>query len=65
MAAARIFEVISDKFNVVGVCISANYAQKWVTKFINYNSCLTIQMKYLKKKIIFFSDLEFLNLYRF
>jgi hypothetical protein len=29
-------EVVSDKFNVVGICDSGNGAQKWVNKFYKY-----------------------------
>jgi rhodanese-related sulfurtransferase len=30
------FNIISDKFNVVTVCSSGNYAQKWATKLYSY-----------------------------
>jgi hypothetical protein len=29
----RNFDVVSDKLNFVSVCGSANYTQKWATKF--------------------------------
>jgi hypothetical protein len=32
MVAVQNFEVISDKFNVVGICTSEDYVQKWTTK---------------------------------
>jgi len=31
MVTMRNFD-ISDKFNVSGICVNANYAQKWLTK---------------------------------
>lgn len=32
MEIVRSFKVMSSKFNVVGLCISGNYAQKCITK---------------------------------
>jgi hypothetical protein len=32
MAVVRICDVICDKFNVVGICITGNYIQKWISK---------------------------------
>jgi len=42
MAPMRKFEVMSKKFNVVGICTNGNYVQKWITKlyyFLIYSSC--------------------------
>jgi len=36
MVSLTIFEVISDKFKVNGICTSGNYAQKWITELFNY-----------------------------
>jgi hypothetical protein len=36
MAALRRFEVMFDKFNVVGVCTNGKSAQKWITVLYNY-----------------------------
>jgi len=32
MATVQNFEVISDKFNLVGICTTGNYVQKWSTE---------------------------------
>jgi hypothetical protein len=32
MVTVRNHEVMSDKFNVVSICTTVNYAQDWVTK---------------------------------
>jgi hypothetical protein len=29
-------ELVSDKFNVVEICIRVNYALKWISKLYNY-----------------------------
>jgi len=34
MATARIFEVISDKFKVIGFYTAGNDVQQWITAFI-------------------------------
>jgi hypothetical protein len=36
MATVKIFEVMSDKFNVVEIYSTENYAQKYIIKFYNY-----------------------------
>lgn len=35
MVTMRNFD-ISDKFNVSGICVSANCAEKWLTKLCQY-----------------------------
>jgi hypothetical protein len=32
MATVQNFEVISHKFNVLGICTNGNYVQKYITK---------------------------------
>jgi hypothetical protein len=32
MATVRNFEVIAGNFNLIRICSSENYAQKWMTK---------------------------------
>lgn len=36
IGTARNFEVMSDEFNVVGICSGDNYGHKWVTEFHKY-----------------------------
>jgi hypothetical protein len=36
VAIERNFEIISGKFNAVGISTSRNYALKWVTEVRNY-----------------------------
>lgn len=37
MAIVRYFEVTCDKFHVVEICYTGNYAQMWVNKLCNYS----------------------------
>jgi len=30
------FEIISDKFDIVRICIDGNYTQKWIVEECNY-----------------------------
>jgi len=36
MAKVQNFSVILGKYNVMGVCTSGNYTQKWITEWYNY-----------------------------
>jgi hypothetical protein len=37
MVTVQNFELMSDKFNVVRICINVNYGHKWITVYIIIN----------------------------